>query len=64
LRNDSPAAVDISGWQIREWVASDGSIAVRFTVPAGVVLQPGCHYLPAFNAAVKANPLSSERAFR
>jgi hypothetical protein len=60
LRNDSPAAVDISGWQIREWVASDGSIAVRFTVPAGVVLQPGCHYLPAFNAAVKANPFSSE----
>jgi len=60
LRNDSAAAVDISGWQIREWVASDGSIAVRFTVPPGVVLQPGCHYLPAFKDAVKANPFSSE----
>jgi uncharacterized protein YjdB len=60
LRNDSSAAVDISGWQIREWVASDGSIAVRFTVPPGVVLQPGCHYLPAFKDAVKANPFSTE----
>jgi hypothetical protein len=60
VRNDSAAAVDISGWQIREWVASDGSIAVRFTVPSGIVLQPGCHYLPAFKDAVKANPFSSE----
>jgi uncharacterized protein YjdB len=60
LRNDSSAAVDISGWQIREWLASDGSIALKFTVPSGIVLQPGCHYLPAFNATVKANPFSAQ----
>lgn len=47
LRNDSPGAVDISGWQIREWVASNGSIQVRSTVGSGVVLMPGCHYLTA-----------------
>ena len=47
LRNDSPGAVDISGWEIREWFAPNGSIQVRSTVAAGVVLQPGCHYLAA-----------------
>jgi uncharacterized protein YjdB len=44
LRNDSPVAVDIGGWQIREWRAN-GSIEVRATVGSGVVLMPGCHYL-------------------
>ena len=52
LRNDSPVAVDIGGWQIREWRASDG-IQVRATVASGVVLQPGCHYLAAtLNATI------------
>jgi uncharacterized protein YjdB len=50
LRNDSPAPVDISGWQIREWRANDGSISVRFIVPAGVTMLPGCHYLAAVAA--------------
>jgi predicted extracellular nuclease len=45
LRNDGAAAVDISGWQIREWIASSGSIEVKATVGSGVVLAPGCHYL-------------------
>lgn len=53
LRNDSASAADISGWQIREWVASDGTIGVRLTVPPGIVLMPGCHYLAAFNPTVK-----------
>ena len=47
LRNDGPAAVDISGWHIREWIASSGSIEVKATVGSGVVLAPGCHYLAA-----------------
>ena len=46
LRNDSPAAVDIGGWQIREWRAT-GGIEVRATIGSGVVLMPGCHYLAA-----------------
>jgi hypothetical protein len=50
LRNDSAAAVDISGWQIREWRASSG-IQVRSTVGSGVVLMPGCHYLAATTGA-------------
>lgn len=60
LRNDSAAAVDISGWQIREWLASDGSIGVRMTVPSGIVLMPGCHYLAAFNTTVKIGTYASD----
>jgi uncharacterized protein YjdB len=52
LRNDTGAAVDISGWQIREWVRTDGSIQTRFTVGPGVVLMPGCHYLVAYYPTV------------
>ena len=52
LRNDTGAAVDISGWQIREWVRTDGSIRVRFTVGSGIVLMPGCHYLVSYHPAV------------
>ncbi len=47
LRNDSPVAVDISGWQIQEWLAANGSIQVRATIGPGVLLMPGCHYLAA-----------------
>lgn len=60
LRNDSTSVVDISGWQIREWLASDGSIAVRLTVPAGIVLMPGCHYLAAFNSTVKIGTYTND----
>ena len=60
LRNDSASAVHISGWQIREWLASDGSIAVRLTVPQGVVLMPGCHYLAAFNPTVKIGTYTTD----
>jgi uncharacterized protein YjdB len=52
LRNDTGTAVDISGWQIREWVRTDGSIQTRFTVGSGIVLMPGCHYLVAYYPAV------------
>jgi hypothetical protein len=49
LRNDSANAVDISGWQIREWIANGGSTTTRFSAGAGVILMPGCHYLLSFN---------------
>ena len=52
LRNDTGAAVDISGWQIREWIKTDGSIQIRFTVPSGVVMLPGCHYLVSYYPTV------------
>jgi hypothetical protein len=48
LRNDSANAVDISGWQIREWVENGGTIQTRFTAGSGIVLMPGCHYLVSF----------------
>jgi uncharacterized protein YjdB len=59
LRNDSGAAVDISGWQVREW-RTDGSIGVRFTAAPGIVLMPGCHYLVAINATVAGVPRDAQ----
>jgi hypothetical protein len=47
LRNDSSAAVDISGWELREWNAATQTITVKFVAAAGKVLGPGCHYLLA-----------------
>ena len=40
-----------SGWRINEWTLASG-VAVRFVVPGGVVLGPGCHYLMAFRPEV------------
>lgn len=47
LLNTSSTAVAIGGWKLKGCVSSSGNIdtTVRTTVPAGVVLQPGEHYL-------------------
>jgi hypothetical protein len=51
LRNDSSSPVDISGWRINEWGPTFG-VRVAFTVPNGVVVASGCHYLVAFRPDV------------
>jgi uncharacterized protein YjdB len=51
LRNDSPSAVDISGWRLHEWGPAFGVRPV-YVVPAGVILAPGCHYLISFRPDV------------
>jgi predicted extracellular nuclease len=45
LTNAGPAAVDISGWKLQGCAAATGNASDRATVPAGVVLQVGEHYL-------------------
>ena len=49
LRNDSSAAVNISGWQIMVhrpgFQQSPGTVAHYHAVEAGRVLHSGCHYL-------------------
>ena len=46
LYNLSNAPVNIGGWRLRGSSAS-GSSGNRATVPVGVTVQPGCHYLLA-----------------
>jgi hypothetical protein len=45
LSNAGAAAVDISGWRLQGCASTTGAASNRATVPAGVVLQPGEHYL-------------------
>jgi len=46
LRNDSASSVQVGGWRI---MRSDrtGATAVLHTLPSGLTLGPGCHYLIA-----------------
>ena len=44
LYNLSTSPVDIGGWRIRG-SSGGGGTNTRATIPAGVTLQPGCHYL-------------------
>lgn len=46
LYNLSNAPVNIGGWRLRGSSAS-GSTSNRATIPIGVTVQPGCHYLLA-----------------
>jgi hypothetical protein len=57
-----PGPVDISGWQLREW-RTDGSIGTRFTVGAGIVLMPGCHYLAAVSPTVAGVARDTQMSF-
>jgi hypothetical protein len=56
LFNLSSSPVDISGWKLRGSNAA-GTIGTRATVPAGVVLDPGCHYLFT-NSSTSGGPYS------
>ncbi|MCI0663334.1 MAG: lamin tail domain-containing protein, partial [Acidobacteria bacterium] len=44
LYNLSSVPVDFSGWKIRG-SNSAGTVGDRATIPAGIIIQPGCHYL-------------------
>jgi len=45
LFNTSAAPVEISGWRLEGCAASSGAPSTRTTVPGGIVLEPGDHYL-------------------
>ena len=45
LLNTSSAPVDISGWRLQGCAGASGAASNRATVPAGITLGPGQHYL-------------------
>jgi predicted extracellular nuclease len=45
LMNTASADQDISGWKLEGCAAASGAPSNRATVPAGIVLKPGQHYL-------------------
>jgi predicted extracellular nuclease len=51
LLNAGSSAVDISGWRLQGCASTTGVASDRTTVPAGVVLQAGEHYLFVNNNA-------------
>ena len=51
LVNAGTAAVDISGWRLQGCSSTTGAASARATVPAGIVLSPGQHYLFVNNNA-------------
>jgi len=51
LMNAGSGAVDISGWKLQGCSSTTGAASDRATVPAGVVLQAGEHYLFVNNNA-------------
>ena len=46
LRNDAASAANISGWRI-ESSSQAGATSILHLLGAGIVLNPGCHYLIA-----------------
>src|SRR6185437_3283597 len=51
LLNAGSSAVDISNWRLQGCASATGAASDRTTVPAGVVLQAGEHYLFVNNNA-------------
>ncbi len=51
LYNPTGAAVNIGGWQVRRSSGCGTSLASVATLPAGVILEPGQHYLLAHTAS-------------
>ncbi len=56
LFNPSAAAVNIGGWQIKKSSGCGTTITSLLTIPAGIILQPGQHYLAANTAAGVSSP--------
>jgi hypothetical protein len=55
LLNTASANVDISGWRLQGCAGASGAPSARATVPAGIVLEPGQHYLFANSAGAFAS---------
>lgn len=51
LYNPTGAAVNLGGWQVRKSSGCGTNLSSVATLPAGVVLEPGQHYLLAHNAS-------------
>jgi uncharacterized protein len=45
IRNTSAGNVEISNWKLQGCAAGSGAASARATVPAGIFLRPGQHYL-------------------
>ena len=64
LRNDATASIDISSWRVK---ATGRSLATTtlVTIPAGIVLDAGCHYLLTRSAPMESysGSVAGEKTF-
>ncbi|HEY1365679.1 MAG TPA: lamin tail domain-containing protein [Gaiellaceae bacterium] len=51
LVNAGSASVDVSGWRLQGCASASGAASARVTIPGGVTLAPGDHYLIVNNNA-------------